>query len=766
QETAVQWVSGKEWWFKTTIDWNTDWERFQHIELECPGLDPFSTLFINGRPCGFADNAFRRWSFEIKDLLHPGTNELLIKIASPQQMADSLYAQLAKPLPGGPRVTVRKPQYQFGWDFGPKLLGSGILQAIRIKSWDALDVRDCAVHTVSFSDSLAEMQLDVQYLLQDSMLMDRIELHMGDQTWSFIPDQHFGHQRLQFKFQIQKPELWWPNGSGNPHLYPTLLRFYSGDKILHEKQWKTGIRTIRLRQELDVPGTRFYFEVNGKPVFCKGSNYVPPDILYPDQKDPVDYVKIAAESNFNMLRIWGGGAYESDAFYEACDAQGIMIWQDFMYARAMYPGDSAFLLNASLEAEEQAARLARHACIALWCGNNEIEEGWNHWGWKDGLNSEDQLRIYSDYQRLFDSILPEAVKRYCPQSSYWPSSPLFGRGNPRFQLEGDAHDWGLWHDELPFEALESRIPRFMSEFGFQSLPSMASIKKFALEPDWNLNSRTMLNRQKHPRGNKLIQQYIERDLSKPKDFESLIYLNQLIQAEGISRIIRAHRNAKPYCMGSLYWQFNDCWPGISWSGVDYFGRWKALQHHVKRAFEPVLFAAEHDDEGIRVRGISDFPEAVAVQLEVIVQDFKGAQIFYDIWTDTLAANSSAQVYAWPFALGILDIRKSHYILLRWKYQDRQSSQGYFMDRLKNLELEEPQIQLESMVPVEDGYRLQLKARHFAKAVYLKEDADLAFHPNYFDLHPDWSQTVHVKTKKTGLKVEDLEILSLFDFIKK
>jgi beta-mannosidase len=455
----------------------------ENIYLECPGLDTYASLYINGVLIGKTDNAFRNWNFDIKKNLQAGSNELIIKFQSTEEVANTLYTALETKLPGESRVMVRKPQYQFGWDFGPKLIGCGITQAISVHGWNSIKFYEASIHTMSIQDTFAELKLNARFFIQDTQAIYKIEIELGNQHFSFPVQSRYGMQDLKRFFTFDQPELWWPNEFGKPNLYATALHILKNDQIIFEKKWKTGIRTIELNHELDPKGQAFYFLVNGKKVFCKGSNYIPQDILNPNHSDHSHLIQTAVECHFNMLRIWGGGHYENDSFYAACDESGIMIWQDFMYACAMYPGDTAFLMNATLEAEQQVERLSKHACIALWCGNNENSEGWKRWGWQDDISTKNRERIWNDYLTLFDAILPEAVTKFSNKTDYWTTSPLFGRGDDRFTRNGDAHDWGLWHDEMPFEKLEKRIPRFMSEFGFQSWPSSQSIKQFSNELD-------------------------------------------------------------------------------------------------------------------------------------------------------------------------------------------------------------------------------------------------------------------------------------------
>ncbi|MBK9720985.1 MAG: glycoside hydrolase family 2 protein [Saprospiraceae bacterium] len=763
-EKNIQWVSEKNWLFKTKFDIDSKYLKQDNIHLECPGLDTDCSLYLNNQYLGKANNAFRHWTFDVKQLLNVGENELLIQFNSASKLADSLYALLETKLPGEKRVVLRKPQFHFGWDFGPVLMSSGITDAVYLNAWNSVKLKASSIHTITVNDTIAMLRMNLALFIQDTLSELDARLHMNGQILSFPIQKVYGQQQVSFDFTLENPKLWWPNGTGEQNLYPCKIEILKNETIIAEKSFKTGIRTITLIHEPDRFGKSFYFLINGKKIFCKGANYIPPDILYTQTLDPVSIIKTAVESNFNMLRIWGGGRYESDSFYQTCDENGILIWQDFMYACGMYPGDSSFLLNASIEAEEQVQRLSQFACIALWCGNNENNEGWHRWGWQFLISSENKERIWNDYQKLFNAILPNTVRKYSNLNSYWESSPLFGRGDDKFISEGDAHDWGLWHDEMPFEKLEDRIPRFMSEFGFQSLPPISTIKQFASENELDLDSHSLRNHQKHPRGNKLINQYINRDFPEAKNFESLIYLNQITQAEGICKIIRAHRKAKPYCMGSLYWQFNDCWPGISWSGRDYFGKWKALQHEVKNAFRPILFTANANEMDLTIHAVSDFLEPTNVELEILIQDFTGNVLKSEKWNGTIEENSSLELLKIPFNFKKLDIRETHYILLKWKYKNQWNSQCYFLDKFNKLKLNDPEIAIDTIEKTTNGFFITLKSKQLAKSVYIYEDATSSFFPNYFDLNPGEFKKIHCITNQNNLNNTDLKMISLFNFI--
>ncbi len=748
REKELQWISERNWWFKSTLIIDSFILASEHIDLICPTLDPGCSVYINGSLAGIAINEFRKWTFPAKDLLKSGENTFEFHFESPKKLADSLYANLNPLLPGGSRVVLRKTQCQFGWDFGPCFLTSGLEALPKLVAWNQVFLEDASIQTLSILPNQAELELLVHFGKTDPQEQKlEFELEIADRKFIFFKDYTAGKHAFKHVFSFPDPKLWWPNGMGSPHLYPCSLSLLVDGKKIQQKIWNLGIRTLELDQQNDSSGRAFRFLVNSKPVFCKGSNYIPADLLRQDSKTCASLLESAVLSNFNMIRIWGGGRYETENFYNTCDEKGLMVWHDFMFACGMYPGDSIFLENVEEEARQQVIRLAKHACLALWCGNNENNEGWHRWGWQSDMTESHREKLWDDYKKLFREILPRNVAAYSPQTAYWESSPLFGRGDERFKTQGDAHDWGLWHDELPFSSLEQRIPRFMSEFGFQSLPNLTTIRSFAPDDQLSLDSKALLNHQKHPRGNKLIQSYIEREYPPTKDFESLVYLNQVCQAEGIERIIRSHRKAKPYCMGSLYWQFNDCWPGISWSGIDYFGRWKALQHAVKNAFEPLSFYVDHTGEEIRIYALNDLQVLVPVRIEYRIQDFFGNAIRYHSFTDSLPPDSTTQLASIYLNVKRIAADRSHYMLVQWESPYGAGQTTLFFDVAKNLKLPKALYRMSDFENTEHGFRFSISSDQFARSVYLEETEDLQFFPNYFNLNPQSTQQIECKTTK-------------------
>jgi beta-mannosidase len=451
----------------------------------------------------------------------------------------------------------------------------------------------------------------------------------------------------------------------------------------------------------------------------------------------------------NMLRIWGGGIYENDIFYDLCDEKGILIWQDFMFACAMHPGDKEFLSNVKQEAEDQVKRLRNHSSIALWCGNNENAEGWNRWGWQNGRTEIEKKEIWNDYLAVFDSILPKTVTKYS-ETNYWESSPKFGRGNPKYEFEGDAHDWWVWHDARPFEHFQKQVPRFMSEFGFQSFPSYETIKYINQKEKIDLKTDGIKSHQKHSRGFQLIDEYMQRDYKIPTSDEDYVYVSQLLQAKGIVMGIEAHRRAKPYNMGTLYWQLNDCWPAISWSSIDYFGNWKALQYKVKKAYEDVFISYEENEQNISIYVINDTFEVISDRLNMKIIDFQGNEIWSNSEDILVKENTSQKVYSIPN----VNIDKKNHVYIT-EFNGEKSL--HFFSSPKDLNLPKGKINKE-IIKTKNGFSITLKSDVLQKDVFLFTKNKDHFSDNFFDLLPNESITIEFKTSANLLN--DLTIKSL------
>jgi beta-mannosidase len=438
-----------------------------------------------------------------------------------------------------------------------------------------------------------------------------------------------GVRTFTLPVRIPEPNLWWPNGLGQPFLYTAHVILDAGRRS-DTVATRLGLREIELVTEADSLGESFFFRINGLPVFMKGANVIPLDHFSPRvaEEDYEALFRDVTGANMNMLRVWGGGIYEEDRFYDLADERGILIWQDFMFANGMYPGDSLFLANVRAEARDQVRRLRNHPSLALWCGNNEMDEAWRNWGWARAYESpQDSAAVRRAYEAIFHGILPDVVAEEDGTRRYWPSSPSLGWGDPESLNRGDSHYWGIWHGREPFQVYQEKLPRFSSEFGFQAFPPMATVEAFTEPADRQLSDPTLLVHQKHPIGNELMAEYMARDYPVPTGFEDFAYVSQLLQARGIRTALEAHRRAKPRTMGSLYWQLNDTWPAISWSSRDYFGRWKALHYTAREAFSPLLFSMAVRGDTLDLWGVSDLPGPVTGTLFLELMDFQGTSLW-------------------------------------------------------------------------------------------------------------------------------------------
>ncbi len=552
---------------------------------------------------------------------------------------------------------------------------------------------------------------------------------------------------------------------GEHPLYNLKFQVQSGNSK-DEKVLRCGIRKIELVQEKDSIGESFYVKINGLPFFAKGANYIPQD-NFPSRISDEKYwqtIMSAVDGNMNMLRVWGGGIYEKDIFYDLCDENGIVVWQDFMFACNMYPGDSAFVENVKQEATHQVKRLRNHPCLALWCGNNEIDEGWKNWGWQKALNYtvSDSSEVWNNYVKIFEKILPEAVSHYSPYTPYIPSSPQNGWGRKESLTHGDMHYWGVWWGEEPFDIYEEKVGRFMSEYGFQGFPELKTLDSCLFPVDMNLQSQALLNHQKHPQGMELIKTYMEREYHVPQNFEDYAYTSQLVQAYGIKKAIEAHRRAMPRCMGTLYWQLNDCWPVISWSSIDYYNRWKALHYFVREVYKNVIISFERNKNEVSVYIVSDLVTDLNATLILEIMDLDG-NVSRREEKPISVSGSTSVIYA---KIGITDISTSdHLIVVNLLSGDSIiASNLYYFLPPKDLALPEVQIKKE-ITQVDIGYLISLSADKLAKNVYLSVDADGFFSDNYFDLLPGRSrQVVFFTNKKTEMTKDDFSIRCLNNII--
>ena len=637
-ESQLLWISDHPWDY--TLRFNADKELLdkENVELVFDGIDTYSDVSLNGEKLFFADNQFRAWKHEVKDLLKEKDNLLEVHFLRYDSTQLALYEQHQPKLPEKYAVT-RKAPYQHGWDWAPKYKNVGIWKPVNLVGWNEARLENAYIVTQAVNAEQAELMLHLDIESEKNEEME-ITIEVGPSTSSGTSAPTAQNRSLSLSkgrhhsvvpITIDNPQLWWPNEMGEQPLYDFEVRLLKDGKLLDSKTFKSGIKTFEMVDEPDSIGRAFYCKVNGVPFYAKGANYVPEEMIEtwikPD--NTLKLLKMAQDAHFNMLRVWGGGIYPSDDFFNICDSLGILVWQDFMYAGTMYPYDEAFLENARIEAEEQVKRLASHPSLALWCGGNEISEGYYNWGWQKSLNwsEEDDKAIKAGYDRLFENILPQAVAQFDGTRPYWPSSPSKGWGRPESLTEGDVHYWGVWWGEQPYEMYREKVGRFNSEYGYQSYPDYQTLLKIAQGEELNTDAEVIAAHQKHPRGTRQIDDFIQRYYpdAQPKNFEEYVYLSQLSQAYGMEIAIEAHRTTKPYNMGTLYWQLNDAWPVTSWSSIDYYGNPKVLQERLKMLYAPVLLSVDWKDYGVFVT--SDLLRNIDGILTVSVCDLEDKPLF-------------------------------------------------------------------------------------------------------------------------------------------
>ncbi len=749
-EEQVQWVSEKNWEYVTSFTLDKNTLQKENIDLVFKGLDTYANISINGHSIGTTNNAFRTYTFDIKKYAKE-TNELTISFTATDKIATKKEQNNPYKLPEGKRIYTRKAQFQYGWDWGPKLNTSGIWKSVQLSAWNTLKFDNIYINQQSVNANNANftIELTIESSVDKSVT---IFTNANKQSQSNLLQVKKGKHTYNIPFNIKNPKLWWTHNLGTPHLYQFDFQLIENDRIKDEISIKKGIRTIKLITKKDAKGATFHFELNGKPVYMKGANYIPQN-SFQNRVSDAHYQQLLSDvvdSNMNMLRVWGGGIYENDIFYELCDEKGILVWQDFMFACAMYPGDMDFLENVKQEAIDQVTRLRNHTSIALWAGNNENSEGWHRWGWQNDRSAKEKEAIWKDYLAVFDSILPKTVAKLHSEIPYWESSPKYGRGNPKYEFEGDAHDWWVWHDAAPFEHFKKRVPRFMSEFGFQSFPSNAVLNYINQSEQIDLQTEAIQSHQKHSRGFQLINDYMQRDYKIPTNDADYTYVSQLVQAKGITMGIEAHRRAKPYNMGTLYWQLNDCWPAISWSSIDFFGNWKALQYKAKKSFKNLLISSKISNDSIQTYIVNDAFEGFQDDFSLELQDFNGKTILSSTQKINVKPNSSELFYTLP----IDHIKKNNTVLIA-KFKETRSL--FYLEKPKNLDLPKAKIQ-KSITKIEGGFLIELESKVLQKDVFLASKNKGHFSDNYFDLLPNQKISIEFTTKANSL--DDLGIKSL------
>lgn len=757
-EKELKWIENENWEYKTTFVLTKEELQNQNIDLQFEGLDTYASVYLNDILVLAANNMFRSWNISVKNKLKTGKNHLKVIFKSAVEVGKQEAQKLSYTLPGDEKVFTRKAQYHYGWDWGPRFVTAGIWKQVKLHFWNTATIQNVRFEQAGITEYDALLFFNIT--VNSQMEGDYVFVINGNKYKRKLPK---GATLIELPYTIENPKLWWCNGLGEAHLYDFDISIHKKRKEIDSNHLKIGLRTIELVQGEDEKGKSFYFKLNGIPVFMKGANYIPSD-SFVTRVDAEKYKKVvenAKNAHMNMLRVWGGGIYENDAFYDECDKNGILVWQDFMFACAMYPGDTDFVQNVKQEVIDNVNRLQNHPSIALWCGNNEVDEGWHNWGWQKQYQytKSDSTKVWNDYKTVFHEVIPKTLDSLVSKEKnvYWSSSPSIGWGRKESLLKGDSHYWGVWWGMEPFEMYTKKVGRFMSEYGFQGMPSMETLQKVIRKEDLNFNSDAVKNHQKHPTGYETIKTYMERDFQVPDNFENYAYISQLLQAEGMKTAIEAHRRAKPYCMGTLYWQLNDCWSVTSWSSVDYYGNWKALHYQVKRSYKDVILSPIKEENAIKVYAVNDNLQDFEGDLNVQLLDFDGEIVWSATEKVTIASNTSAILKAIKEnEFSLYDLSKS--VLKVIFTSDRNALESlYFFEKSKHLKLTQPNIQIKRLT----ANSIEITTDVLAKNVMLFSDEPTHFSDNYFDLLPSEKRLITFSNA-----VEQIQFKSLFDTIKK
>ncbi len=707
------------------------------VTLVCEGLDTIAEISLNGHMVAKTSDMHRTYRIPIKEYLKEGENEICIRFLSVLKYIQNYeYSEHRRPtfISSGVMAgneLVRKAHSMFGWDWGPQLVDAGIFRDIYLESYSVVRISDVRIHQEHHEDGSVDVCTTVQLQTPNGEKAPETAVTVT------LTDPENGESIMQKAIKkegdsyeavitMEHPKLWWPNGYGEHPLY--CLTVSQGEERIEKT---IGIRTLTISQEKDAWGSEFAFQVNGVKIFTRGGNYIPDDAIYPHiTTGKIDYIlRSCVRANFNCIRVWGGGFFPSDAFFDLCDRYGLIVWQDLMFACNVYDVNDVFVENVREETKDNVRRIRHHACLGLWCGNNEIESAWHHWG--DFQTQGAYLR--ADYIRLFEEILPRVVKENDPDTFYWRSSPSSGGcfDEPDDENRGDTHYWDVWHGQKPFSDYQKYYFRFCSEFGFQSFPSFKTVETFTKEEDRNIFSKVMESHQKNDAANGKMLYYLSENLRYPKDFSSLLYATQVLQGMAIKSGVDHWRRNRGRCMGALYWQINDNWPVASWSGIDYFGRWKALHYMAVKFYAPIAGSLRVVDGRVEFYLVNETDRPVSFSGKLMRKDFFCVEQEKQELAGTLKPYEVSLVAS-------MDVAEPYtsFVEANVYCGDCRVKEVEVMAPLKHLELPKPNYEI-TVEETPDSYELCVKADCYAPFVELDfAQADAIFSDNYFHLTGD------------------------------
>lgn len=761
-ERVVQWVSERDWLYRTNIQLSQQELEGKHYVLQLEGIDTYADVFLSGEKILSSENMFVGHRLDITDKLTAGDNLLVIHLKSPLRMAHGAYLSAGFNYPADNDHAeiryspfTRKAPYSYGWDWGMRLVTMGIWQPVHLIAYGRASLEDTQ-HTLSidWDEKQQAREAHLQVTAQTQTYTQTAEAlvlsaKLLDAQGHLINSAQAKAGEL-LNLRLKNPKLWWPRGWGKPYLYTLSIELRDkAGKLLDTYSYPVGIREIKFINRPDTHGTSFYFEVNKQAIFIRGANYVPSDHILTNRTSQslqqlFDDIEFA---NMNMIRIWGGGVYENKAFYDEADKRGILLWQDFMFACTAYPSDQAFLQNVQAEAIYQLRRLRKHSSIALWCGNNEVAEALKYWGWQKKYSAKLYQAMNEGHTLLFDKLLRELSSQYAPDVAYISTSPMEANwGRASTWGHGDAHYWGLWYGREPFDIFEQRPLRFVSEFGFQAFPTMQTIRRFALPEDYALESDVMRLHQKASTGNERITEYMQRAYPVPQDFSEFVYVSQVLQARGMEQAIRILRRQKPINMGLLYWQLNDSWPTVSWSSLDYYTNYKGLHYTARRAYAPLTLGTERvETDSLAIYTLNDllrdFPSGMLTVSTYAFGD-KKARRSQQWETSKIMSNASTKLLTLSLKDWLRD-STNEMLIIELKPQGAEPIRiEYYNAPPRELKLPAPKLSYRLRHVRAGHMELELRAETLVKDLMIELELNgVRYSDNLFDLYPGESKTI-------------------------
>lgn len=746
----------------------------QVVELVFDGLDTLATITLNNKKIAKTNNMHRTYVFDVKNYLIEGENTLCISFDSPNKF---IAKEQAKDPLWGIETTMdgyehlRKAHHMFGWDWGPQMPDMGIWRDVTLKGYSEGKL-DGFYITQHHSQNQVELEVKVAYQAFNEELRVKV---------AFID--HEGHSYeveeanllqssdavdAELRVMIDQPKLWWPNGFGEAYLYDMVITLFDGAKVIDEINKKIGLRTLTMHREPDQWGETFDIEVNGQRIFAMGADYIPEDamITRPTEETTRRLIKDCATANYNCLRVWGGAYYPSDTFFNLCDEYGLVVWEDFMFACGVYRLTKTFKENITAEFIDNIKRIRHHACLGLWCGNNEMEWGFVEWA----IPKDERLRM--DYLLMYEKLIPDVLAEHDPNTFYWPASPSSGGGfdNPNGDNKGDVHYWNIYHGNEHYKKFREHYFRFASEYGMQSFPDYKTVCSYTPEEQMNVYSAVSENHNKcitDPNGNIKIMLNMAGEFQLPTKMEEIVYLSQVFQGETIKCAVEHFRRQRGRCMGSTYWQVNDNYPVASWASIDYYGRWKAMHYMAKRFYAPVLLSAY---EEVKMNHIHMEKSKAFAHIHVTneqLESFKGTvkyqvrhidgvileekELLVEI--NPLSAIKVCCVDVMPFIKTYDDIRN---IYVSYQLFDNTdvcvSTDSLLMTFHKHFRFKEANLQV-NVLNEEDKTYIDVRSDEFVKSVAISfEETDVLLSDNYFDLLPGEERRISIDEWRSGEQV--------------